>query len=72
MFEVPHFKHKDEPDLWLYRYDKAVNMNKWDQTTKLNYVDNCLAKQGFMNTGQNFRWLGSGKFSDFKNQKIFS
>lgn len=42
MFEVPKFSSKDDPELWIYRYNKAATMNKWDDKTKLYYVDNCF------------------------------
>lgn len=45
MFVVPKFSSKNDPELWLYRYTKAASMNKWDEKTKLNYVDNCFKQQ---------------------------
>lgn len=39
-FQVPKFKTKDDPELWLYRYTKASKMNNWDKDTMLKYVDN--------------------------------
>lgn len=38
-FQVPKFKTKDDPELWLYRYDKASKMNGWDNDTMLKFVD---------------------------------
>lgn len=42
MFDVPKFNPKDDPSLWIYRFNKAATMNKWDEKTKLYYVDNCF------------------------------
>ncbi|KAI8338289.1 hypothetical protein BD560DRAFT_412947, partial [Blakeslea trispora] len=42
MFDVPKLNPKDDPSLWIYRFNKAATMNKWDEKTKLYYVDNCF------------------------------
>ncbi|OBZ81681.1 Transposon Tf2-6 polyprotein, partial [Choanephora cucurbitarum] len=42
MFDVPKFSSKDDPSLWIYQFSKAATMNKWDERTKLYYVDNCF------------------------------
>ncbi|KAG1039540.1 hypothetical protein G6F43_012478 [Rhizopus delemar] len=41
-FNVPTYRPKDDPDLWLYRYNKAAKMNDWNDSIKLMYVDNCF------------------------------
>ncbi|EPB90354.1 hypothetical protein HMPREF1544_02880 [Mucor circinelloides 1006PhL] len=38
-FDIPKFSTKEDPELWLYRYDNAAEMNEWDEKVKLNYVD---------------------------------
>ncbi|OBZ78520.1 hypothetical protein A0J61_11851, partial [Choanephora cucurbitarum] len=32
----------DDPELWLYRYNKSGDMNDWKEDTRLKYVDNCF------------------------------
>lgn len=80
MFTVPKFSSKDDPDLWLYRYTKASKMNKWNEETMLQYVDNCFNQslqfwfmdQDFQNWNQ-FKTAFLEKFSKKVNiDKIIS
>lgn len=60
MFQLPRFRRKDDPELWLFRYNKMADLNKWSVEIKLNYVDNCFnnkmqvwfMQQGFKNWKQ--------------------
>ena len=66
MFDVPKFNNKDDPALWLYRYIKAAVMIKWEEKTKLYYVDNCFPESLQMW----FMQQGFKKWDDFKTTFI--
>lgn len=42
MFKLPRFRRKNDPELWIFRYNKMADLNKWGMDVKLNYVDNCF------------------------------
>ncbi|KAG2231626.1 hypothetical protein INT48_006382 [Thamnidium elegans] len=67
MFQLPKFKRKDGPELWLFRYNKMANLNQWSVDIKLNYVDNCFdSKMQLWFMQQNFK-----NWNQFKNAFIY-
>ncbi|KAG1402975.1 hypothetical protein G6F58_010462 [Rhizopus delemar] len=41
-FETPKFSGKEDPNLWIFRFEKTAKLNNWSDDIKLQYVDNCF------------------------------
>lgn len=66
IFKLPKFRRKDDAELWLFRYNKIAELNKWSSDIRLNYVDN-----SFDNKMQ--VWFMQQNFKDWKQfQAVFT